>query len=420
MKIAVVGGGAAGVAATHLLAPHHRVTLYEKAPILGGHIRTVGGNIAANGPAAAAFDPARPLEAGVVEFDRASFVYFTALMADLDVELRPVPVFTSLYRPDGAWHSPGLLRAADRPWPWRLRGIARALTLAAAHRRFDKRAAAADPRALDRQTMAEWLPPGPLGDWIRALMTYAWSVPYPETRAVPAAFALPVQRHFLCDALEWVRIVGGASTWIDRAVDRAERHGAEIRRSTAIDAICRSHDGIVIESSDGIWHHDAVVIATSPGQIRRLLADADGDERRRFGAWTDHDTHTLVHRDPGLFERRGVEAPTAFDLFVDDGRGGYNALLDDLCGYDRGAAYGLSLGIDHLIEPARVIHRQSHRVPRYTVDAICHRRDVIEHNGHRKTWIAGAWLGDGLHEGAIASAARVAAALGGRRLVPIA
>ena len=35
MKIAIVGGGAAGVAACYLLAPAHRVTLYERAPLLG-------------------------------------------------------------------------------------------------------------------------------------------------------------------------------------------------------------------------------------------------------------------------------------------------------------------------------------------------------------------------------------------------
>ncbi len=416
--IAIVGGGAAGIAACYLLAPAHRVTLYERAPILGGHIRTVGGNVAPNGPAASAFDPARPLEAGVVEFERSSFVCFTALMAELDVELRPVRLSTSLYRPDGAWHAPGLVRRARQPWPWRLRALAAGLPLVPARLRFDRRARAVDPAELRLQPMADWLPAGPLGDWIRALMTYAWSVPYAETRAVPAALGVPVQRHFLCDPLDWVRIVGGVSTWIDRAIERARGHGAQIRCATPVDAIRRTGDGITIESADGIARHDAVVLATSPGQIPRLLADPDGDEVRRFGALGDHETHTTVHADRGFLDARGVVEPTAFDLFVEGGRGGYNALLNDVCGYDRRAEtrFGLSLGIDHLIDPARVIHRQPHIAPRYTVDALAHRDGIIAHNGHRQTWVAGAWLGDGLHEGAISSAARVAAALGGRRL----
>lgn len=429
MRIAIVGGGAAGIAAAWLLAPAHAVTLFEAQPILGGHIRTVGGNVPANGPAADAFDPARPLEAGVVEFDRASFVHFTALMAALDVELRPVDIATSLYRPDGAWHSPGLIRRARQSWRWRLRAASNAAPLAPARVRFDRRARRATAEDLRHAPMADWLPSGPFGDWIRALMTYAWSVPYGETRAVPAALGVPVQRHFLCDPLDWVTIVGGVSTWIERAVRGAQAHGAVIHRETPVHAIYRCHDAIADDSSDDIHairiessvgpsHHDAVVLATSPGLIPRLLGDMDGDEVRRFGAWTDHQTHTLVHCDRGFLAARGVVEPTAFDLFVEDGRGGYNARLDALCGYPArgGPGFGLALGIDHLIDPARIIHRQPLLAPRYTVDAFAHRDAVIAHNGHRDTWVAGAWLGDGLHEGAIASAARVAERLGGRRL----
>ena len=40
-KIAVIGGGISGMAAAHMLADHHHVTLIEAEPRLGGHARTV-------------------------------------------------------------------------------------------------------------------------------------------------------------------------------------------------------------------------------------------------------------------------------------------------------------------------------------------------------------------------------------------
>ena len=40
-RIAIIGGGISGLAAAYLLAPQHSVTLYEAAPRLGGHARTV-------------------------------------------------------------------------------------------------------------------------------------------------------------------------------------------------------------------------------------------------------------------------------------------------------------------------------------------------------------------------------------------
>ena len=40
-KIAVIGGGVAGIVAAHLLQQHHRVTLFEQNDYLGGHTHTV-------------------------------------------------------------------------------------------------------------------------------------------------------------------------------------------------------------------------------------------------------------------------------------------------------------------------------------------------------------------------------------------
>ena len=41
MKIAVVGGGIAGLAAAWLLKEAHEITLFESADYLGGHARTI-------------------------------------------------------------------------------------------------------------------------------------------------------------------------------------------------------------------------------------------------------------------------------------------------------------------------------------------------------------------------------------------
>src|SRR5262245_37504549 len=40
-RIAILGGGAAGLVTAWLLQPHHDVVLYEAAPHLGGHARTI-------------------------------------------------------------------------------------------------------------------------------------------------------------------------------------------------------------------------------------------------------------------------------------------------------------------------------------------------------------------------------------------
>ena len=97
------------------------------------------------------------------------------------------------------------------------------------------------------------------------------------------------------------------------------------------------------------------------------------------------------------------------------GGGAYNAHLNRLCGAAGcGREYALSFGLEGEIDPETVVHRQRHLTPRYTVEAFQWRDEVVVDNGSHRTWHAGAWLGDGLTEGAITSGQRVAVGLGGR------
>jgi uncharacterized protein len=49
MKIAVIGGGASGMVSAYLLDKQgHHVTVFERQPMLGGHIRTLNKNVQPN------------------------------------------------------------------------------------------------------------------------------------------------------------------------------------------------------------------------------------------------------------------------------------------------------------------------------------------------------------------------------------
>lgn len=108
MRIAIVGGGASGLAAAWLLDAAHEVTLLEAADALGGRVRTLGGKVPCD-----ALPPGVRLDAGVVEFDRLNFPAFHAWMAALDVATPDLPEggATSLLLASGLrLHSPGALR----------------------------------------------------------------------------------------------------------------------------------------------------------------------------------------------------------------------------------------------------------------------------------------------------------------------
>lgn len=97
MRIAIVGGGASGMATAYLLdRQKHHVTVFERQPMLGGHIRTLNKNVKPNQS-----ECHEVLESGVLEFPTA-FHNFVALMQELEVELVPVNIGSELFLKDGS------------------------------------------------------------------------------------------------------------------------------------------------------------------------------------------------------------------------------------------------------------------------------------------------------------------------------
>jgi uncharacterized protein len=104
MKIAVIGGGASGMVSAYLLDKQgHRVSVFERQPMLGGHIRTLNKNVESNGFSGGEAPPTdctEILECGVLEFPTA-FTDFIELMKELDVELEPVNVGSGMFFNNG-------------------------------------------------------------------------------------------------------------------------------------------------------------------------------------------------------------------------------------------------------------------------------------------------------------------------------
>ena len=68
----------------------------------------------------------------------------------------------------------------------------------------------------------------------------------------------------------------------------------------------------------------------------------------------------------------------------------------------------MAFNLDNVIAKQEIIHIQEHHTPLYTVESFRYRNEIIATNGDNHTYHVGAYLGDGLHEGAVSSAMQVA------------
>jgi uncharacterized protein len=171
--------------------------------------------------------------------------------------------------------------------------------------------------------------------------------------------------------------------------------------------------GVTVELAGGKFQEfDKVVFATPPDQVLKLLADPHSEEIRRFTAWQGNHVQTILHNDLSMYSPYQIKEGSEFDFFEIDrqqGCWGYNANLNQLCGISSPVQYSLSFNLESLVAPYRILHIQQHHTPLYTVAAFRYRDEIITTNGDYHTYHVGAYLGDGLHEGAITSAFNVAA-----------
>ena len=79
LRIAVIGGGISGMAAAHVLADHGQVTLFEAAPRLGGHARTIVAGKRGD----------QPVDTGFIVFNKVNYPHLTALFDRLEVPYLP-------------------------------------------------------------------------------------------------------------------------------------------------------------------------------------------------------------------------------------------------------------------------------------------------------------------------------------------
>lgn len=404
MRIAIIGGGASGMVTAYLLDKQgHQVTVLEQQPILGGHIRTLNKNVEPNQSACDEI-----LECGVLEFPTV-FHNFMALMQELEVELEPVKIGSALFLENGNHLLSRVMIQKNFTGMHRLLEYLRLDTLYGRSAGLWLQMRFADVQDFYNQPLSHYLKrPCIRNTWLKLLVMYSYSMPLELIDDFPAELALPVLRDYV--AANWVRIKGGVYSYIEKILERFQ---GRILLNVEIDQIYRTADRVkIVQSTGEIQEFDTVVFATPPDQVIALLADPTDAEIRRFSAWRQNCVTSLVHQDPEMYTRYGIHHPSEFDFFQTAQRWGYNSSLNQLCGVSSSHQYFLSFQLEALIARDRIIHIQKHHTPLYTTQSFRYRDEVVATNGENNTYHAGAYLGDGLHEGAVSSALRVAQLVG--------
>lgn len=430
-RLAVVGSGVAGLTAAYVASHpdnHTQVTLLEADPRLGGHADTHD-----------VTDPVgRPLsiDSGFIVHNRRTYPVLLRLFDELGVPTQESEMSMSISDETSGLEWAGALgRRGVFPAGTGNHRNPAYLRMLTEVPRFHRQArklleASADP-AGDPTTLAEFLDRGDFSPYFRQhfmepLVAAVWSCEPGTALDYPAAYLFSFLQHHgmlqIFGSPTWRTVTGGSRTYVDALAAALRARGAEIRTGTPVLGLLETADGVEVTTAAGREGFDAVIIAAHPDQALRMLTEPTELQREVLGSMPYAPNTALLHTDTSLLPR------------AEDARASWNfrrpAAAQDgvLVTYDltrlqrlpTGTRYLVTLGGEHLVDPATVLVRRDYAHPLYTPSSVAAQRRLPEIDSDRVAF-AGAYHGWGFHEDGARSGLKAAERLGLRwRPAPVA
>ena len=403
MKIGIVGGGIAGLAAAWLLQEHHQVTLFEQQNRLGGHADTV--EIEQDGEIAL-------IDAGFEFFFDSMFPRFNQLLALLGVTVHRYPISATLYSTDN--RRVRLIPPYSRErFVWRAFhpcALADLILLQLVIARSAQLIEAADPfLTLEDYLRTLKLPERFKTNFLYPFLLAQWCVELEEFKTFSAYNALKytvMSRPTGFPPLSYGNeVVGGTRAYV--AALEGALASTQIHLSASIGAITNADGQFVLrDANSGEHSFDHLIVATSAPAARRLLQDLSGTEARRAALGRiDYFTTTIaVHEDQRLMPANRAHWSVVNTRY--DGTHSSNTIWKQW--KSRKPIFRSWTTYDSAPpSPLHAVRIYEH--PKVNLNYYRAQRELLPLQGEGNLWLAGLYMHDiDCHESALVSAINIA------------
>jgi predicted NAD/FAD-binding protein len=224
------------------------------------------------------------------------------------------------------------------------------------------------------------------------------------------------------DRPQWHTVAGGARQYVQKISAQLP----DVRLGTPVLEVRRNEAAgkVSVRTRRGVETFDQVVLACHSDQSARLLADADGLERRLLAGARYQPNLAVLHTDPRLMPQ--LRRVWSSWNYLSDGGADPAVSVTYLLNKLQPLPFRtpLFVSLNPIVEPApeTVIGEFEYSHPIFDARMIEAQQHLPDAQGRRQVWLAGAWTGYGFHEDGLKSGLAVAGALAAlaRRPQPLA
>jgi predicted NAD/FAD-binding protein len=414
--IAIVGSGAAGLAAAWLLAKQHRVTLLEKDSRLGGHAHT------ATVPGEVAGDAECKIDTGFIVYNEPSYPNLTCWFKELQVATEASDMSFAVSRDNGSFEyagGPALGLLAQpalllKPRFWRM-----LLDLL----RFYRESPGQIP-TISEKTLGEYLAEHGysqafIEDHLLPFGAAIWSTPKHQMLEYPAAsfirFCLNHGLLQISNRPQWRTVTGGSEAYV--AAVAAAIGDEFIVTDFLATRVERHANGVVVHAADGrSVQADEVVLATHADQALACLDQPSAQESSLLSSFDYELNQAVLHTDISYMPKRR-RAWCSWNYVErssdDEQRVSLSYWMNRLQNLAGNTQYVVTLNPGQMPAEASILCSRQYEHPVFTADTWRAQQNLWSLQGRQRTWFCGSYFGSGFHEDAVQSGFAVAEQLGG-------
>ena len=416
-RLAVIGGGIAGLGAAWLLRKRYDVTVFEREKHVGGHSNTVevdelGRRV--------------PIDTGFMVFNKVTYPYLVRLFDELRVPIKPTEMSFSVRNDelDVEYNGMGFNRVfaqrANLVRPRFLKLLAQIL------RFFRVANASLDDASLESMSLDEFVRRHRLGDdflrlYLVPMSASIWSITPGGALDFPAATLvrffhnhgfLGVTTHH-----PWFTVDGGSREYVKRMLaDLPRAHS-----SLPVASVESRTDGVTVRTEDGAAHaFDRAILAAHADESLAMLARPTPLQEKLLSAFRYQANETLLHTDTTVMPQRKLAWAawnSRMEPSTEGERPSTHYWMNRLQGVSDRENYFVSLNYADRIDPAKVLWRTSYTHPMFDRAALAaqhHLPSINAESREQRVFFSGSYFRYGFHEDALASAVQCAHAVCGQ------
>ena len=413
LRVAVIGGGIAGLSASWLLSKKCQVTLFEKASKLGGHSNTID---------VQAGDKIIPIDTGFIVFNKATYPNLVALFDYLKVRTDPSEMSFSVsmdkkrfeYSGNNLNGLFGQRRNLLNLKFWRmLMGIWKFYRTAPELILKDNSENLTLGEFLDFHNFSEEF----CQNHLLPMGAAIWSASESDIREYPAvSFVKFFINHGLLNFTQrpqWYTVHRGSREYVAKLLKDFSGHV----KFSEVKSIKRTFGSVKVEFGTGeIENYDQVVIATHADQAFKLLDDPTNEEIKLLSNWKYSSNRAVLHQEPMLMPKtRRVWGSWNFIESEGQRKSAEVSLtywMNRLQNIDLSEQFFVSLNPPSTLADTSVIAEFFYEHPIFDANAIKSQRSLWSLQGVQNTWFCGSYFGSGFHEDGLQSGLAVAEVLG--------